>query len=80
MFWVAIFIKKGVLTVSHLYDEKPASQEEKEEWEYLKTIEDSELQRELTKALNGSLERGVLIQMLKTHQKKTSGIMRVHQE
>jgi hypothetical protein len=76
MFWVAIFIKKGVLTVSQLYDEKPDTQEEREEWDYLKTIEDSELQREITMALNGTLEREILIQMLKTHQKKPSNIIK----
>ncbi len=71
MFWVEIFVKKGVFSVAQIYDENPQSPEERDAWDYLKIIEKRELQLAIVKALRGTLDEKTLMDLLKTHFPKS---------
>lgn len=72
MYYVSLFIQRGVFTVADIYDNNPETAEEREEWAILKQLEDRELQDAILLALRGTLTRVTLIDLLKTHQVKNS--------
>lgn len=76
MYYVSLFIRRGVFTVADIYDNKPETAEEREEWEILKQLEDRELQEAILLALRGTLTRPTLIELLKTHQAKDNSIIK----
>ncbi len=73
MYYIKLFILRGVFHVKDIYDHAPESAAEREEWEYLMLLEDTELQKSLSKALRGTLKREALLDILKTHHTKTNG-------
>jgi len=79
MYYVGVFVRKGVMSVAEIYDNDPKSPEEREAWEILKQNEDTDLQRNMLLALdpNGTLTREAAIQFFKTHQRKNSNIVKV---
>lgn len=80
MYYVGVFIRRGVFSVADIYDNKPESDIEKESWDILKQNEDTELQRELLYALSGTLNREAAIQFFKTHQVKRNHIVKATSE
>lgn len=75
MYYIGLFIKKGVFTVADIYDGKPESDAEREEWEYLMQLEDREIQEAVFKSMKdhgGNLTKENLIAFLKTHHSTTS--------
>jgi len=69
MYYIELFIKKGVFMVDDIFDGTPETPEEREAWDYLKLIEDKQLMEDILKAYKGGLKRDSLREILKTHFK-----------
>ena len=69
MYYIELFIKKGVFMVDGIFDGTPETPEEKEAWDYLQLIEDKQLMEDILKAYKGGLKRDSLREILKTHFK-----------
>lgn len=67
MYYVRLFHRRGIFKVDDIYDGKAQTLEEKETWEIMKMTEDTELLKYLSRALNGTLKREALIQILQSH-------------
>jgi hypothetical protein len=71
MYYTRRFIKRGVFMVDDIYDGKPESAEEAEQWDILRIQEDMPLQKKITLSLKGTLTRERLMAILDSHINET---------
>ena len=72
MYFVGKFIKRGIFMVNDIYDGRPESEAEREEWELLRTVEDRGMQKDFTRALAGSLSKDQARAFFRSHFSNTS--------